>query len=420
MWQPEADGELVMTDAGGVGVASQGEVRSRERWVNGLVGAGHLLSHYYIFALPPLFPLLKAEFGVSYVELGLAMTAYNLLGGVLQAPVGFMVDRLGPTRVLLAGLGLTAGAVMLMGFTESYPMLLLLALIAGLGNSVFHPADYAILAGSIGPERLGRAFSLHTFLGYLGSAIAPVCMLALAQWADWRMALAISGAVGLIVLAVMAARRGVMQGESVKPAAANASQAEKTGLAVVLSPVILMFLVYFVLFAMGSSGLTSFTVSALINLHDLRLDQANAALTGHLFGMAGGILLTGFIADRFPRHLVTATGALVLAASMLVLAATGDLSAWQAITAMTIAGVGMGGVLPVRDLMIRAVTPLGQTGKVFGFVFVGYAIGSSTAPVFNGWFMDSGDPAMVFWAAAGFVVAALGVLTIARRMGPAT
>ncbi len=418
MWPVKADDKPAMTDASGAAVALPGKIKSRERWVNGLVGAGHLLSHYYIFALPPLFPLLKVEFGVSYVELGLAMTAYNLLGGVLQAPVGFMVDRLGPTRVLLAGLGLTAGSVMLMGFTESYPMLLLLALIAGLGNSVFHPADYAILAGSIGQERLGRAFSLHTFLGYLGSAIAPVCMLALAHWADWRLALSISGAIGLVVLAVMMVRRDVMKGETSKPVAADLGQAGKSGLAVVMSPVILLFLGYFVLFAMGSSGLTSFTVSALINLHGFGLDEANAALTGHLFGMAGGILLAGFIADRFPRHLVTAAGALVLAASMLALAATADMTAWLAVTVMTIAGIGMGGVLPVRDLMIRAVTPAGQTGKVFGFVFVGYAIGSSTAPIFNGWFLDAGDPALVFWAAAGFVMAALVVLTIARRMRP--
>jgi MFS transporter, FSR family, fosmidomycin resistance protein len=407
----------------GAGGDAPDAAQARERWVNGLIGAGHLLSHFYIFALPPLFPLLKAEFGVSYVELGLAMTAYNLLGGVLQAPVGFLVDRLGPRRVLLSGLCLTAASVMLMGFVDTYAMLLVLALVAGLGNSVFHPADYAILTGSIDPNRLGRAFSLHTFAGYLGSALAPVTMLALAQWADWRMALSVSGAVGLAVLAVMIVRREVLQGEdiSAKDVTETETQSNSTssngGIAVVLSPAVLLFLLYFILFAMGSSGLTAFTVSALINLHGLGLEQANAALTAHLFGMVGGILLAGIIADRYVRHLVTAAGSLVLAAVSLTLVVVLTPPGWVLIVIMTVAGVGLGGVLPVRDLMIRAVTPPGQSGKVFGFVFVGYAIGSSTAPVLYGWFLDAGAPALVFFAAAGFAMVALGALIVARRVG---
>ncbi len=75
--------------------------------------------------------MLKAEFGVSYMELGLAMTAYALLGGAVQAPVGFLVDRLGPRRVLFSGHGLTATAILLMGFAGHYWMLLVLAVLAG-------------------------------------------------------------------------------------------------------------------------------------------------------------------------------------------------------------------------------------------------------------------------------------------------
>ena len=71
----------------------------QDGWVLGLLCSGHFLSHFYFLALPPMFPLLKAEFCISYVELGLAITAYNLLGGFAQAPVGFLVDRFGPRRM---------------------------------------------------------------------------------------------------------------------------------------------------------------------------------------------------------------------------------------------------------------------------------------------------------------------------------
>ena len=105
-------------DQGAPSAPRPGQERARENWVISLISAGHFLSHFYILALPPLFPLLKTEFGVSYVELGLALTAYNLLGGLAQAPVGFLVDRLGPRPVLLAGLGLNAVCVMMMGFAD--------------------------------------------------------------------------------------------------------------------------------------------------------------------------------------------------------------------------------------------------------------------------------------------------------------
>lgn len=394
-----------------------------ERWVVGLIGAGHFLSHFYLLALPPLFPLLKAEFGVSYIELGLAMTAYNLLGGVLQAPVGFLVDHLGPRRLLLAGLGLNAVCVGLMGLVDSYSVLLMLAVVAGLGNSVFHPADYAILSGSIRPERLGRAFSAHTFSGFLGGACAPVAVLALAQWTDWRTALIAIGIAGVAVWVLVALRRDVLNGEDAPAAERTGNSdtestapqpARRQGLQLLLSPAVLLFLAFFILYGMVSGGLTAFTVSALINFNGLGFEQSSAALTGYLFGIVGGILLGGFIADKFPRHLLTSVVALALTAAVVVLPALIAGPGVALIAIMALAGVGMGAVLPPRDLMIRAMTPPGESGKVFGFIFVGYAIGGSVAPVLFGWLLDIGQPDMVFLLAAGLAVASLCAVVAAR------
>lgn len=400
----------------------------RERWVVGLIGAGHFLSHFYALALPPLFPLLKAEFGVSYIELGLAMTAYSLLGGLLQAPVGFLVDRFGPRRLLLWGLGLNVVAVLAMGFADSYAMLLVMAVIAGLGNSVFHPADYAILSGSISAERLGRAFSAHTFSGFLGGACAPISVLALAGWSDWRTALIAVGLVGLAIWAMVALRRDVLTGEirptgiQTEPAQGQVMEAvpEPTrrggagSLGLLLSPAVLLFLLFFVLYGMVSGGLTAFTVSGLVNLSGFGFEEASAALTAYLFGVVAGILFGGVVADRFPRHLVTSAAALILTAGAVILPAVLSVSTVAVIAIMAVVGFGMGTVLPPRDLMIRAMTPAGESGKVFGFIFVGYSIGGSFAPVLFGWMLDAGQPAMVFFAAAALALASLLAVVAAR------
>ena len=388
-----------------------------DRRVIGLLCSGHFLSHFYFLALPPMFPLLKAEFGVSYVELGLAITAYNLLGGFAQAPVGFLVDRFGPRAMLLAGLGLNALAIMLIGFAGAYWILLVLAVFAGLGNSVFHPADYAIMSGSIREDRMGRAFSVHTFSGFFGGACAPVAMLTLASLTDWRTAFIAIGLIGLVVWALMALWGGVLIGENpAAPAQGGDRTGGPSGMALLMTPPVLMFLGFFIAYGMASGGLSAFTVIGLIELQGLSLDLANMALTGHLFGVVGGVALGGFIVDRFRRHGVTAAIALLVAMGFVLLPALLGLRALALVAIMTIVGLGMGAVLPPRDLMIRAMTPAGQSGKVFGFVFVGYAVGASLTPLFFGWLLDQGSPALVFFLSAVFLVAALAAITVARRL----
>ena len=159
------------------------------RRVVALVSAAHFFSHFYMLLLPPLFPLMREDFGVGFAELGFAITVYSLTTGLTQAPVGFLVDRFGARGILIAGLMVESVAVILIGLFPGYSMLLLLMILSGLGNAVFHPADYAILNARVAPQRIGRAFSIHTFSGLLGAAIAPPLVVALAAAFDWRTAL---------------------------------------------------------------------------------------------------------------------------------------------------------------------------------------------------------------------------------------
>lgn len=174
---------------------------TREAKVLGQVGAGHLLSHFYILALPPLFPLLKGEFDVTYVALGMMITVNSITTSVAQTPFGFLVDRLGSRRILIGGLIVQGCLIVGIGFTDSYLAALGLFGLAGIANAVFHPVDYAILSGSISRERVGQAFSIHTFTGNLGWVVAPGVMLSLTALYDWRAALVIVGCAPFIVAA---------------------------------------------------------------------------------------------------------------------------------------------------------------------------------------------------------------------------
>jgi FSR family fosmidomycin resistance protein-like MFS transporter len=91
--------------------------------------------------------------------------------------MGYVVDRFGARRTLIGGPAAGGFAYVSIGLFPVYPWMLVAAVLFGIANSVYHPADYSILGSVIDPPRLGRAFSIHTFAGYLGSALAPMTML---------------------------------------------------------------------------------------------------------------------------------------------------------------------------------------------------------------------------------------------------
>lgn len=392
----------------------------------GLIAAGHFFSHFYLLCLPPLFLFLQKDFAVSFVALGLAMTSYNLIGGVIQAPVGFLVDRFGARYLLLLGFGLNATAIMLIGLVEAYWMLLVLAVLAGIGNSVFHPADYAIMSGAISEKRVGRAFGLHTFAGFFGGSIAPITMGGLAALWGWRVALICAGIAGLATLAVMASNSRILgqaaPGRRAKrhedePRETGRSGGRKRGWSLLVTPAMLVFFGLFCAITFTTGGLHAFTISGLIELHEVPYAAANAALTGFLFASALGVLLGGFLADRIGRHDLVASLALVIAAGAMLVPLIDEVPTAILIVALCLSGLAFGTVQPARDMMVRAITPLGEMGKVFGFLSVGMSIGASLAPLVFGWLMDAGRPDGVFIGAAVFMMITLTAALAGRFVG---
>jgi MFS transporter, FSR family, fosmidomycin resistance protein len=379
--------------------------------VIGLVGAAHFFSHFFQLALPPLFPLLKSVFGVPYVALGLAMSVFYGASGIGQTISGFLVDRVGAPRVLLGGMTLFSLAMVLAGLVPTYWLLLPVALLAGLGNSVFHPADYSILNASVDPRRIGRGYSVHSISGSLGWAVAPPVVVGLAAHFGWRAALMTVGAAGLAVAGVLSVQlAGVGAGA---PGAPRVAARREVGL--LLTAPILSAFAYFAFIATALIGVQTFGVTTLMRIYDTPLAAATGALTAFLVGGAGGILVGGFLADRTRRHdLVAVTGLLCGAASMLLLA-SGALAPSLLPLVLGLTGFCHGATGPSRDMLVRAATPRGASGKVFGFVYSGLDLGSCLTPLAFGWLLDHGDPRMLFVAVAVLMVATIGTVVQVRR-----
>lgn len=401
-------------------VDETGEARRRESQVIGLVGAAFLVHHFLQLALPPLFPLLKTEFQVSYAALGGIMTAFSLASAAAQIPVGFLVDRVGARWVLMGGLGLASVALVLISGASSYSAFLALTLVMGAANSACTPADYAILSTAIGRARAGRAFSLHTFAGQLGFVLAPATMGLLAAWGGWRMAVVVAGVLGLLAVAALILGRGLLVEGAPKPTPAKVQpatdQPEKGGFALLLSPPILLFLLFFILNSSASTGIRTFSVTAMMSFHESSLTIANAALTGYFVGTSTGVLVGGWLADRVTRY--DAPMAFVVLPGVAVLALLGGyvLPSVGLIAAVVFFGLTQGVLRPLRDVMIMLATPRGSFGKVRAFVNMGGHVGSAIIPVFLGWLIDQGEPQWVFWTIALGILLAVGTIFIVHPM----
>ena len=370
--------------------------------VIGLIGVAHFFSHLFILLLPPLFPTLREQFGVSFLELGLIMAVFSGATASTQLPFGYLVDRFGARWILIGGLALESLAFLMIGLGDGFWGLLAMMAIAGIANGVYHPADYAILSASVSGPRMGRAFSLHTFSGFAGFAVAPPLVIFLSETIGWRLALVGFGLAGLATAAVLLVFAGSLHNKQ-KPSSEQAKPVDTSSRALLFSFPILMCLGFYIMTALGSGGLNNFLVSALNLLHGTAIPIATGALTGYLVGTTAGILVGGYLADKTSNHNVVAAFCFLATAVMISIVALVDMPEPLLLASLTLQGIMHGMIMPSRDMIVRSVTPDGQYGKVFGFVTTGFSIGGIIAPMIFGFILDKYQPELVFYAIAGFM-----------------
>jgi MFS family permease len=378
------------------------------------ISVAHFCSHFFQFILPPLFPLMKAHYGVTFTELGLLVAIFYGFSGCSQAVVGVVVDRYGAARVLAGGLLLLAVSFTGVAMAPSYAWLLPLMALAGLGNSIFHPCDYSIMSARIEQSRVGRAFSIHALAGTAGYAAAPLTMLALAAFVPWNVAILAPVLLAALTALYILARRSDFATPLSGGKAATPGQG--AGLGVLMHSYVIAAFVLFSLGALPAIGVTAFLPAALLEQFGTPLAITAAAIGAQQAGSAVGVLLGGWLADRAGRHDYVMIAGLLVAGALIYAATTQPIPAVLLPTAFGLAGFAAGLTGPSRDMIVRAIATPETRGRIFGFVYSGYDLGSALVPLALAAILDRGH---VGWIApviaASYLAMILAMLATTRR-----
>ncbi len=396
-----------------------------------LVGFAHGTSHFFHLMLPPLFPWFMSEFGLGYAQVGLLMTMFFIISSIGQAIAGIWVDRFGAHRVLCIGVGLLTLSGVLVSLAPNFLGLMGAAAVAGLGNSVFHPADFALINRRVSPQRLGHAFSMHGLSGNIGWAVSTIVMLALATAFGWRAAGLGAALFGAASLTLLIWKRDLLQYElqsaaNTAGAGATAIDSKRPGQGTwyfLRTSLVWYAFGFFFFSTFGFGALQNFAPSLLRDLYGLSITAATSALTIYLIGSSMGLVWGGFLAKPGNQHERYVAAALSSGAALALLLSFGVLPGWLVLPIMALMGFGIGIAGPSRDLLVRNATKarLGEAafGRVYGMVYSGLDVGLALSPIAFGLLLDNQQPKLVFVGIAITLVlavvaaAALGKVVLA-------
>ncbi len=385
---------------------------SREKRIVAVISGAHFYSHFYFMVLPLMFPILYDVYGIGYTELGIGYAVFSAVTMLFQAPIGFIVDRFGARWILIAGVAIESATLILFGIFHTYSAYLTLMAIAGIGNSVYHPSDYSVLNRTIRRRNLGKAFSIHTFGGQAGSVLAPIVIVLISMGLPWNYALMLCGVLGIAVLVVLTLGLRNFDIPDIEQADIE-PQKSKGSLRLLLSPPILLGWLFFMGFAMSSTGLYDFSVSAFTEIYNSTLAEAGIVIWLFLTADALGILAAGHFAHRWQSHEHVVAVCLIMVAACMFFIAFVPMALFVLAIPMTIAGFFYGFITPSRDMIISTLAPPKHMGKVFGTVTTGFNAGGIIGPPLFGLLLDLGDPYAIFWGAG--IISILTIFTVLRK-----
>ncbi len=396
--------------------AHEKKKKRREMWTVALVSGAHFFSHFYVLAIPSALPLIREDFGVSNLTVGMIIMGYAISSAIWQYPMGVFSDRFGASPFLVSGLVVVSLGIFAMGLAPSITLMVVIAALNGTADAVFHPADYTIITAKVRPNWLGRCYAIHTTSGFLGFAMAPIAMSFLISNGDWRTAFSIIGMAGLAFAAILFLTRGLLRGIAYEPAQ-NAAGGPTGALKFLTSPAMILMFLFYVAATLSQNGIQSFGNAALIEIFDIDLILANGALAAYMWGITIGVLSGGIVADRMGRFDLIASGGYLVAGALLCLIAFGALSFASVVATLFFSGFMVGAVMPARDIMVKSITPAGATGKAFGFVSSGFGVAGTIGPALYATLMDMGLPQGIFLGAAVMMLVTIGFALAATAVG---
>jgi len=392
----------------------------RDVRIIGLVSSAHFFSHFYQLALPSLFIFMVEREDYSYLQLGSIITVFGIMSGITQTPLGMMVDKIGARWPLILGTITLSSATLCFGLVRSYETMLTLAVIGGTVNAIYHPADFSILSANVHESRIGRAFSVHAVSGNLGWAAAPIVMVPLASYFGLQAAFIVAGCMGLATAAVVALQAHHLETDTdgsrhrKKPAVEPQDPSRPTGWRLLLTKAALLLLAFQIVHAMAFGGIRNFSLPVLTTLTDISAEWIASCLTGYLIGASFGNLAGGTAADRFGKPHLIFTFSITIIAALTALIGTVEMPTLLLLVVFTVVGALNGTLLPVRDLLVRAIAPKGRMGTLYGFTSSGLSFGNAITPLIWGWIMDNGNPRWIFYGSAILMLLALATYVEAR------
>ena len=388
----------------------------REHGAIWLIGAAHFVSHFYHLALPPLYLLVTKDLGLTWVEVVVPMILYFVATAIVQVPIGLLVDKVGARLVLVAGLVLMGLALVIAGMLPSYYVLLAAFFVAGIGNAVFHPADFSILSASIRESHLGRAFAYHSFGGSIGYACAPFVMILFGNSYGWQNALIFAGVLGVvmgIIIAVFGASLRDYSGQVSSKEEGSEEKTEPASWRVMLTRPMLLFFLFYVVTSASGTGMTAYTIPALPLVYDgVSTELAGTLLTCFLIAAIVGAIPGGWLADWARLEYLVVVACFLTMSFCIVLIGSGTLTLWLLFGIMIVAGLMRGLYNASRDVLVRRASPSSSVGTAFGFVTLGYTLGQGGTPILYGWLMDNGMGSGVFYVSAGAAFLAMLIVMI--------
>jgi MFS family permease len=416
----------------------------RQIW---LITGAHAINEFYSVALPPLLPLLVADFSVSYARAGALVTVFYVVYSIFQLPAGLLADRIGQRGLLAGGMVVLAAGIGLASVAPDYRTLVVAQALAGLGGSTYHPTGMSLVSDFETGGTEGRAMGIHGLGGIVGTALAPALIGGVAALYGWRIALQVGALVGVLYAGVFAVlyappasyseNRSESRIESEEGGETEGINADserldtdggvdsrsRDGLLARLSRLFNVPLAWWVVVLFLADFLVSFEIGAVRTYATSylfqRVGESTATANGVFFAMlvGGGIasLGAGHLADRLDRVSLS-VGVLALSAGGLIATALVPASVVVLYGWFLLLGVVVYAIFPALNALTTEYSEKEFSGSLFGLMLTAASLGGAAGPLTFGWLAEAVGIRTAFPAIAAVALLAIPAFLLLRRL----